>query len=162
MATRSCIIIKVNKEDIGRVVKFNARKLPLKRLDWSAYNEKKKREFSQPVTLENEYIGIYCHWDGYPDGVGKVLKNKFNTYDKVMNLIAGGWCSSVDYDGVRHYANRDKENWEYIKPTQMDKLNAIGCWVEYAYVFKNNKWYYGNVKWGDGDNPDTIGKLKEL
>ena len=156
MGTRSNIIIKVKKEDIGRVVKFNARKLPLKRLDWSVYGEEKKREFSQPVTLENEYVGIYCHWDGYPEGVGKVLKDKFNTYEKALNLIAGGWCSSVDYEGVRHYANRNNEDWEYIKPAQMKKPGVVAGWTEYAYVFDNGEWHYCEVR------NDKIGKLKKL
>lgn len=131
-------------------------------LDWSVYGEKKSREKSKPVTLENEYIGIYCHWDGYPDGIGKVLLDKFNNYDDILNLISGGWCSSVDYEGVRHYANRDKEYWDMIKPTQTHSACVVAGWTEYAYVFKNNKWYYAEVKWGDGDKEDTIGKLKVL
>ena len=162
MGTRCNIIIKVKKEDIGRVVKFNARKLPLKRLDWSVYGENKVREFSKPITLEKNYIGIYCHWDGYPDGVGEVLREKFNDYEKALNLGAGGWCSSVAFDGVRHYANRKGESWEFIKPTQIDELGVVAGWTEYAYVFDNGKWYYGEVEYvGDGLS-DKIGELKEL
>lgn len=161
MGTRSNIIIKVKKEDIGRVVKFNTRKLPLKKLGWSLYGEANKREFSKPITLEKNYIGIYCHWDGYPDGVGKVLLEKFNDYEKALNLVSGGWCSSVDFDGVRHYANRNGEEWEEIKPSQTDELSIVCGWTEYAYVFQDGEWYYGKVIWHD-DGKDTIGKLKPL
>lgn len=38
---------------------------------------------------------IYCHWDGYPDGVGKTLLNYYNTPTAREQLIALGDLSSL-------------------------------------------------------------------
>jgi hypothetical protein len=33
---------------------------------------------------------IYCHWDGYPDGVGATLKEHYTTVEKIDALMALG------------------------------------------------------------------------
>ena len=38
---------------------------------------------------------IYCHWNGYPDGVGRILKESYNTTKKVNALINLGDISSL-------------------------------------------------------------------
>jgi len=38
---------------------------------------------------------IYCHHDGYIDGVGKVLQENYNTREKMEQLIALGDISSL-------------------------------------------------------------------
>ena len=38
---------------------------------------------------------IYCHWDGYPEYNGVVLKENYQTQEKVEELIALGSISSL-------------------------------------------------------------------
>mgnify|MGYP003340256502 CR=1 FL=1 len=38
---------------------------------------------------------IYCHYDGYPRGVGETLTKHYTTYDKVKALIALGDLSAL-------------------------------------------------------------------
>lgn len=38
---------------------------------------------------------IYCHFDGYPDGVGSTLENHYTDVDKIEELIEGGDISSL-------------------------------------------------------------------
>lgn len=38
---------------------------------------------------------IYCHWDGYPEYNGVVLKENYQTQEKVEQLIALGSISSL-------------------------------------------------------------------
>lgn len=161
MSTRCNIILQVKKEDLGKTIKFDATKLPTPLEDWTAYRNEVGENLCQEVTLEKSFIGIYCHSDGYPDGVGKVLLDKYADYDTILNLIAGGFCSFVWFDGVRHYANRIGENWSDIKPIQSDKPVTVCGWTEYAYVFKNNKWHFSEVGFDKDDN-DKIGRLKLL
>ena len=87
MSTRSCIVIKVKESDLNQVKKFNPELLPVKVEGWDCYGESTSDEKSQPVELKGAYIGIYCHSDGYPSGVGAVLKEKFNDYETALNLI---------------------------------------------------------------------------
>lgn len=39
---------------------------------------------------------VYCHSDGYPDGVGCILKNHYTDIDKVNRLIALGDLSCLE------------------------------------------------------------------
>jgi len=155
MGTRSCIIIKVRKEDIGKVIKFQARALPVKVASWvdkdsegNVWRNETTSSKCKPVEIDSAYIGIYCHWDGYPSGVGAALLNGFHTYDEILNLILGGSCSHIDESDVRHYANRKGEKWDWIKPMQGKTQKALvsyfdGSWAEYAYLFDEERgWLY--------------------
>jgi hypothetical protein len=42
-----------------------------------------------------EVHSIYCHWDGYPSNNGEILKEHYNTREKVMELILLGDISSL-------------------------------------------------------------------
>jgi len=144
MSTRSAIIIKVKREDIGKAVKFDKAKLPTKLSEWTCYSEKEVgEEKSKEVTLDKPYIGIYCHSDGYFDGVGEVLKELYTDYDKVLNLIVGGYCSVVWFDETRHYANCDCEYWDNIKPIKGDTANEVANHIDhngYVYLFDDGEW----------------------
>lgn len=168
MSTRSCIILKVRKEDIGKVMKFQAKALPIKLGQWvdkdsdgNPWRNETTNSKCKPVEINSDYIGIYCHWDGYPSGVGATLLNGFHTYDEVLNLILGGSCSHIEQNDIRHYANRQGEQWEYIKPVQRATKKGLvelfsGAWVEYAYLFDEERgWYYKDM-----DGNDNFKKLK--
>ena len=125
MSTRSFIILKVRKEDIGKVMKFNEGLLPKPLGKWQdkdhegkVWRDETEQDKCQPVEIGNQFIGIYCHWDGYPDGVGSELVEHFKDYNSILNLILGGSCSSINGGVVRHYANRQGEEWEYLVPSQ--------------------------------------------
>ena len=55
-----------------------------------------------------EVRSIYCHWDGYPEGVGATLQEHYTNPEKVEALIALGdisslsRCVSVNIPGVTH------------------------------------------------------------
>lgn len=131
------IFIKVKKEDKGRIINFDKNKLPVKLNDWGFG---KTRSKCKPTTIENNYLGVYCHWDGDPTGVGETLLKNYSDYESIVNLIAGGDCSCIDRQKVRHYANRKGEKWKFIKPRQIKKIGDIDGWVSYMYVFKDGKW----------------------
>lgn len=39
---------------------------------------------------DGKYEAVYCHFDGYPAGVGAQLVTRFNTEELVRELLAGG------------------------------------------------------------------------
>jgi hypothetical protein len=134
MATRSNICLVLNKEDIGKVVKFDETKLPK---GVSCYNEFLDKV--EEVTLEKPVLEIYHHWDGYPDGVGKTLLKQYNDYNTILNLLLGGDASSINGDSVCQYCAWVGEDWESVKPEQLDNpvLNE-----KYLYKFENGVWYF--------------------
>ena len=53
------------------------------------------------IVLKDDSIrSVYHHWDGYPEWLGVILKQEYNTKEKVRKLIDGGnmaSCWSVSY-----------------------------------------------------------------
>ena len=159
MSTRSFIIVKVRKEDIGKTMKFNEGLLPKPLDKWQekdregkVWHDETGQNLCQPVEIKDQFIGVYCHWDGYPDGgVGDELKTHFKDYNSVLNLILGGSCSTINNGVVRHYANRQQEKWNYLVPSQgksQTELARVGrsSWAEYAYVFDEaTGWKYADL-----------------
>lgn len=143
MSTNSCVIVKLRREDIGKEMKFDASKLP-SNVSLESWDGEEVKEMCEPIQLNGEYVGIYCHWDGYPSGVGAALEASFKSYDDVLNLILGGACSSINDDSIRHYSNRNGEEWKHIKPCvgnhAYEVVSKVGGYIEYSYLFDNDKW----------------------
>lgn len=137
MSTRSNICIILNKEDIGKKVKFDETKLP-KGVTYS-------NDFLglvKEVTLKKPVVEIYHHWDGYPKGVGKTLLKQYTDYDTILNLLLGGDASSIVDDHVRQYCAWRGEDWKSVKPQQLDKPVLS---EEYLYKFENGVWYFRDI-----------------
>ena len=142
MSTRSCIILKLREGEKGKEIKFDRRKVNVEH--WcETQNNINDVERSEKVKLTGKYIGVYCHWDGYLEGIGAELKEHFTDYDSVLNLLSGGFISSISNGRVRHYANREGEDWKYIKPIQGSSAKSIYSkmtWIEYVYLFDGDTW----------------------
>ena len=138
MATRSCIMLKVRKEDIGLAHEFHGQ--TISEIDWG--KEETIPNVCEGVVITGKYVGVYCHNDGYIEYNGAMLKEHFNTYEKVKNLIVGGDISFLNEDGkIRHYANRRGEKWTYITPKQANTKKGVYEKIdhEYAYIFDEEK-----------------------
>jgi len=48
------------------------------------------------VKTNNKVKIIYCHWDGYIEGVGKTLLNHYHTQEKIESLVNLGDLSVLD------------------------------------------------------------------
>ena len=71
---------------------------------------------------------IYNHYDSYLSGVGEDLLKDYNSFELAKKVIAGDYNNEdlkYDYD--------TEEQWFY----SLDDSDR-----EYAYLFKDNKWYY--------------------
>lgn len=53
----------------------------------------------------SKYLYVYCHFDGYPEGVGADLKNLEMTYDDALEFILKGDRSTCE----KSYWERRKE-----------------------------------------------------
>ena len=106
----------------------------------------------------------YCHYDGYPEGVGSTLVQHYNTEDKVKELVSFGdmsYLASVVHpdgehnfekpeQGVTVFYNRDRGETDVDSVvTTMDEYLSVqysSC-IDYLYVFiGSNWWVYNNLK----------------
>ena len=103
----------------------------------------------------------YCHFDGYPDGVGQTLVANYNTVDSINELLSFGDMSYLTSElhpegehtfnnpeeGVTVFYNRDRgEDGVDAVITSMDELhNIYSSSVDYFYLYVNNVWQVYNV-----------------
>ncbi len=106
---------------------------------------------------ETGYKGIYCHWDGYPEGVGVTLLAHYNDEKKVSELISLGdvsnLCERIIPNGPHSFdkpetgctvfygRDRGEENvgFQECGPDSL-KFLIKSYDHDYAYVFENGKW----------------------
>lgn len=91
----------------------------------------------------------YVNYDGYPDGVGMMLFDHYNTQEKVDALLALGHLSSLgrtlDPQDTQSYA-RDR-NEEDVDTTYYDSFNlalaeASQGFGSYLYAWDGQIWHY--------------------
>lgn len=96
---------------------------------------------------DGSYEFIYCHWDGYPTGVGSTLKRFFSSEADARALIALGDCSEIcrarTLEGVVAYHRDRAEPWKDSKPRTGLTLGEMmeyagGNWV---YVWEDDRWH---------------------
>lgn len=84
---------------------------------------------------------VYCHWDGYLEGVGLTLLENYNTTDKINKLM--------DYGDIRSL-NKTIETSDFFKDGNGDDINFDSEILEfddikqeeYNYLFVDNYWHY--------------------
>ena len=113
---------------------------------------------------DGSIISVYCHWDGYPEFNGRVLRDHYDTVEKVRELIDGGNISALHTNagwnnetlpevGPLYYTSRgesiannepelSKDHGEYL----MLSANAD---EEYSYLFANGEWMCYNTRTWD-------------
>ena len=99
----------------------------------------------------NLYNASYCHFDGYPEGNGKTLKEHYLTEDKVDDLLSNGEMSFLrpTIENSSFYKDRG-ETLRLIGGVTFERLKKIaenaGC--EYIYVFfpERNVWQYAELE----------------
>ena len=110
------------------------------------------------VNLDKSITGIYCHFDGYPEYVGKMLLNHYNNVDIVNGLMNLGDLSILSENmnptvphsfnnpqkGVCVAYGRDRGEGGTNSRTFEDlgEYEHFGSGVDYQYLFEDGKWMY--------------------
>ena len=105
---------------------------------------------------------IYCHWDGYPNGVGKTLLEHYKGVRKVNSLIALGSISSLEKNIkptlTSHSFDHKESNCTVAyhrdrgEELQIDEYNKQWEWTlydnceEWNYLWKDGAWYFKGCK----------------
>jgi hypothetical protein len=94
----------------------------------------------------NDYTAIYCHWDGYPEGVGVTLRDHYTTDNKVQELITLGDISSLG-DTLKETESYKMRGDTDTEPRTFNTLDEMfthyrNCWCEYGYLWEADaSWY---------------------
>ena len=105
---------------------------------------------------DGSILAVYCHYDGYPSYNGRMLRDNFDTVEKVNKLIDGGdmsctWTNAgwnnetLPESGPLYYTMRG-ESLESVAPQLYKDLNEFLCaaddnyGAEYTYHYVNSEW----------------------
>ena len=116
------------------------------------------------VNEDKSISSIYCHWDGYPEYVGKMLLNHYNNVGIINELMDLGdlsqLCEKLYSDNNSHTFDKPQKGVcvaygrdrgekgvesRVFKSIEEYNRNADNSWAEYQYLFDNGKWSYRNV-----------------
>lgn len=101
---------------------------------------------------DHQMLGIYCHWDGYPTGVGACLAECYGARDKAEQLFQYGDMSNIG-DTIDECEFYSRDRGEQIHPARIvTEANIIDSWAEYAYLYSlDGNWYvkeaYKDSEW---------------
>ena len=134
---------------------------------------------------DDSILSVYHHFDGYPEGLGVKLKEHYNTYEKVAELIDGGNMSNCWSDSKfdvetgeftpiadpkpTYYGGDDERPRLSKNFTQFAFDSKSG--EEFLYLFVDNEWngfsidhkYYDNYEIADTKiNPVDIPEDDEV
>ena len=104
-------------------------------------------------------LGIYCHWDGYPEGVGAALIQHYANEEKIRSLLAEGDMSSIGADvGEKHDFSAGRDGWcnFYARDRGEDDTEAKTypdpkefAHEEFAYLWRAGAWWVDDHSHGE-------------
>ena len=88
---------------------------------------------------------IYCHFDGYLDGVGQTLLDHYSDSDKLNQLLDLGDLSSLgpQLDGDTEAYARDRGETGVEAETSANFEEFLKLQESYIYLFSDGRWYTG-------------------
>lgn len=99
------------------------------------------------VLPSHQILSIYCHHDGYLEGVGKTLRTYYALEDAAMELVLLGDLSSLanTWEETYTYGRSGEENPEHTKPVLSNDRKAFislgnETAAEYIYLFAKGQW----------------------
>ena len=130
--------------------------------------------------LDGSVEQIYCHWDGYLEHNGTILKTEYKTPELVKQLIRLGDLSSLGprigsinemhsfdnpEEGVCVYYGRDRgePNTSFRRFDDMTWFRLEGQWEEYNYLYVESEqhWYLLSKRKGFFDLREFLQDLDE-
>jgi hypothetical protein len=84
---------------------------------------------------DGTFLSIYCHWDGYPSGVGKDLLNEHNSEQAARALMEHGDLSTLS--PLASYRSKGETDVDAQIHNSMEDLQSVAfdCGVDWTYLW---------------------------
>lgn len=99
---------------------------------------------------ENHIISVYCHYEGYLDGVGSTLYHFYQSPAKIIRLLRNGWISTLHPTIEETVFYRDTQpNIDYNPVISTSDKDLLKRWNKVNFIYVYNKAWYVRVgnKW---------------
>jgi hypothetical protein len=99
------------------------------------------------ILIGDKIHSVQVGYDGYLSGVGKVLMKRFNTEEKVLELIKGGEIRTLTEPEVEYYnCNTNNEVLYDVDESANEFVKrASSRFIEYYYLMENGNWFCGDT-----------------
>lgn len=101
------------------------------------------------VHPNGEVTVAYCHYDGYPSGVGRALVSDHNTDSDAEYLIRHGAIRTI-CSGVQFFTDGDTPNIKYSSVNSYLSSLENDVFIEYSYKWENGHWEVCKPRRGHG------------
>ena len=107
---------------------------------------------------DDSIVSVNCHYDGYPEFNGRILRTHYDTIEKVRELIDGGdmsctWTNAgwnnetLPETGALYYSSRGEDCPPRHDETMTEFFNNG---EEFGYIYQNGEWFcYDTKTWSD-------------
>jgi len=84
---------------------------------------------------DGTFLSIYCHWDGYPRGVGKDLLNEHNSEQAARALMEHGDLSTLS--PLASYRSMGEKDVDAQVHDSMEDLRSVSldCGADWMYLY---------------------------
>lgn len=114
---------------------------------------------------DGSYKRVYCHWDGYLEGVGATLQEHYNSQERAEAVVEPGDMSSLmeacdgapghtfktPVEGQTIYYGRDRGEPDtdgLIGASLIEVWPPEDTWTEFTYVWQDGKWWTADADEG--------------
>lgn len=106
-------------------------------------------------------MSVYCHFDGYPAGVGRTLMDYYNDESRVKSLVSLGNLSYVEkFISAGEYAKEHN-----VKPKAVNSHSFYNPWPDVTVAYGRDRGEQGVDAhvWNNVDNvEDLLSSMEEL
>lgn len=109
------------------------------------------------------YVGVYCHCDGYLEGVGRTLAQHYTADEKIKELLELGDMSELAErisppEGAKHSFDHrhpgvtvayQRDRGETSPPTKGRSVRSVASRIGHdghVYVWEGGKWTHNGVE----------------
>ncbi len=97
------------------------------------------------LSEDREFTCTYNHYDGYPDYLGRILKEHYNSEPKAKEVASVGYISNIEEDGTINSKYNEPANEMVLDDDIVEAGLQIGEKVDeyggdYGYVWFGNEW----------------------
>ncbi len=97
------------------------------------------------LSEDREFTCTYNHYDGYPDYLGRILKEHYNSEPKAKEVASVGYISNIEEDGTINSKYNEPANEMVLDDDIVEAGLQIGEKVDeyggdYGYVWFGDEW----------------------
>lgn len=119
---------------------------------------------------------VYCHFDGYPTGVGAVLQKHYNDDAKARKLVSMGGISTIgpeigesnpfpekgdDRDCCFYTRDRGEELEIGVHESAKAYMERFDVFIEYRYLWDGKRWLCCGVPYPEGSAAKPVLPIEE-